>query len=291
MTSLTFMADYCTKNVDCALCGANTHKVLDDDGPIKVVKCRACGLVYTNPQPVQDGLAEYYEEKDHLQWLEGLPPDRKKAWENRFNYLQRQRFEKVKRYKEPGAILDVGCGCGYFLEQAKAGGWSVRGVELSGSAAKYAKDVFGIEAFHGELKNAGLPDNSFDVVTFWHVLEHTADPLGTLIEARRILKPDGLLIVAAPNVRSYIYKAAYALYRFKPFGVAPKDVRIMHLYHFSADTLGRLLRKTGLTPIRYDINMDRTLLLERILDGFAWMLQKTIGVNFGIALEVYARKI
>jgi 2-polyprenyl-3-methyl-5-hydroxy-6-metoxy-1,4-benzoquinol methylase len=279
-----------SKCVNCNLCGQNSYKILQEDSPFKVVKCKKCGLIYTNPQPEQNQLLEHYDQESHVLWLEKLPANRKKSWERRFNKLQKIRLKKVQIFKKSGTLLDVGCGCGYFLSEARVNGWNVYGVDICESSISYAKNVFGIDVFKGELKNANFPDNFFDVVTFWQVLEHTTDPLGNLIEARRILKPDGLLVIATPNVRDYIYKIAYLFLKLKPLGIAPQEVGIAHLYHFSINTLKRIIEKAGFSNIKFDINRDRTLFLERLLDDFAWILHRIFRINLGISLEAYVKK-
>ncbi|MBL7196676.1 MAG: class I SAM-dependent methyltransferase [Candidatus Omnitrophica bacterium] len=276
--------------VNCNLCGQNNFRILQNDGLFKVVKCKNCGLIYTNPQPEQGRLFEYYDKNSHLLWLEKQSPEEKKSWERRFKKVQKIRVKKIQNFKKAGVLLDVGCGCGYFLNEAKSNGWDVHGVDICESAVGYAKNVFGIDVFKGELKNANFPDNFFDVVTFWHILEHTFDPLGNLVQARRILKPNGILVVATPNVRNYIYKIAYMVFKLKLSGIASQAVRKVHLYHFSVNTLKKIIQKAGFTLLRFDINRDSTLLPERILDTFAWILYKILRINIGIALEVYARK-
>ncbi len=278
------------KYVGCNLCGQNNFKILQADGPFKVVKCKNCGLIYTNPQPEETRLLEHYRQDPHALWLKKQPAAVKKSWERRFKKVQAKRLKKVQSFKRAGALLDVGCGYGFFLSEAKFNGWNVYGVEISEGAVSYAKNVFGIDAFKGELRDAHFPDNSFDVVTFWHLLEHSIDPLGNLIEAKRILKPDGILVVAVPNVRNYIYRVAYMFFKLKAPKIFSQGLRKIHLYHFSVNTLKEIIRKAGFTPIKFDIDKERSALPERVLDTFAWILYKILRINLGIALEVYARK-
>ena len=279
-----------SKYVNCNLCGQNNYKILQEDSLFKVVRCKNCSLIYTNPQPGQDELFEYCNQNSHVLWLQKQPPNLKKSWEGKFNKIQKIRIKKVQTFEKTGTLLDVGCGCGYFLSEAKSNSWNVYGVDICESAVSYAKNVFGIDVFKGELKNANFPDNLFDVITFWHVLEHTTDPLGNLIEARRILKPGGLLVVATPNVRNYIYEIAYMFLKLKPSKITSPAVRKMHLYHFSVNTLKKIILKAGFAPVKFDINRDAALLMERILDGFGWVLYKIFRINVCIVLEVYAKK-
>ncbi len=93
---------------------------------------------------------------------------------------------------KPGRILDVGCGLGYLLSGLREG-WEKYGIEVSRFAAQHAQ-AWG-RIFVGELHEAQFPDEHFDVVVMHHVIEHMEDPISTILEVRRILKPGGILLL------------------------------------------------------------------------------------------------
>jgi phosphoheptose isomerase len=101
--------------------------------------------------------------------------------------------------RPPGRVLDVGCGLGFLLSGVTEG-WEKHGVEVSAYAAERARRWGDIH--HGDLESACYPDDHFDVVVMHHVIEHIPDPARTLREARRILRPDGMLIMATPDFDS-----------------------------------------------------------------------------------------
>ena len=120
--------------------------------------------------------------------------------------------------------MDVGTGTGFFLNHMKEHGWDVTGIEPSGEARKFCKDQFGLET-KDEKTLFTLAEDSFDVITMWHVLEHVEDMDDYMIKIRSILKRDGILLIALPNLNSLdaaIYKEKWAAY----------DVP-RHLWHFS----------------------------------------------------------
>ncbi|HUI45134.1 MAG TPA: class I SAM-dependent methyltransferase [Nitrospirota bacterium] len=142
-------------------------------------------------------------------------------------------------YVPGGKALDIGCGCGELLLWLKNHGWSeVRGVEISKGAAALAND-HGLNVFCGELANAHYPDSYFDYISLIHVLEHMHDPVMTLNEICRILKPDGLLVVGVPNFASYENKV------FGEYQSFMKEVP-RHLYHFSKKSITDMFEKSGL---------------------------------------------
>ncbi len=129
-------------------------------------------------------------------------PDGSGATDLLFRYGMSRRDQMVTRFKQSGRMLDVGCATGVFLQWFQAGGsWDLYGLELSEGAARVARAA-GLNVFIGQLEEAAYPENYFDVVTFWDVLEHISDPRSALLETRRILKPDGILVLRLPNAAS-----------------------------------------------------------------------------------------
>jgi len=135
-------------------------------------------------------------------------------------------------------LLDVGCATGQFLaEMRRYPGWQVYGVEPNHIAANFARQAFGLDVHPGDLVSAAYADSYFDVVTLWDVLEHLHNPQETLIEIRRILKPDGYLILRTPTLDSWDAQI------FGSYWAGLDTPR--HLVVFSRHTLTRLLAQTG----------------------------------------------
>lgn len=215
----------------CIYCGCLQHKIIFHN-PKNVIKCNNCELTSVFPLPNNKELDSYYSRSDLLentgfaQWFKHSPKSLEKLWLNRIG--------EINKYKNGGKILDVGAGMGEFLFYANKNGWEVFGTEISLPQVKFAKDKFGINVFHGVLEKANFPANYFDVVNICHVLEHMNDPVSTLTEISRILKDNGLLIVEVPNL-NMLFRRSYKV----SFDEA------QHAYHFSQDTLQRLIIKAG----------------------------------------------
>ncbi len=97
----------------------------------------------------------------------------------------------------------------------------------------------------GELSEMKFPDNSFDAVTMWHVLEHTTDPVAVLREIRRILKDNGTFILAIPNLDNIISQFAYRLIKGRRIHLFDPDDRELHLFHFTPGTIKLASEKAG----------------------------------------------
>ena len=239
------------KETTCLFCNHLNYRVLYDNlpdlltkmpGRFRLVRCNDCQLVYLNPVPTPDELATYYPQ--HYEPYLMITPKAMtplKLW--LLNYGMKRRALPVLRHKTRGRLLDLGCATGHYLNYVKSHShWQVQGVELDQTAAEFARQQFDIDVYTGELHNASFDDEYFDAVSMWDVLEHLANPIDTLREIRRILKPDGILIFRVPIIDSLDAKLFGRYW-------AGLDVP-RHLYIYSKDALFRLLQETELSPLR-----------------------------------------
>lgn len=97
-----------------------------------------------------------------------------------------------------GRLLDVGCGNGRYLSTMRTLGWDVQGVEFSENGVAVCRKS-GLPVHHGELASAGFDDDSFDLITLRHVIEHIPRTHELLAEVARILKPGGQVMIETPN--------------------------------------------------------------------------------------------
>jgi 2-polyprenyl-3-methyl-5-hydroxy-6-metoxy-1,4-benzoquinol methylase len=235
------------------------------------------------PFPDIDMLAVHYDEDYYRDWINQQKNKRIRMWEGR--------LKKLEKRRQGGLLLDVGCGDGAFLKLAQEKGWTVSGTEHSLYAADYVSKAHGIPVFCGEIISAGYPENFFDVVTMWHVLEHVTDPERYLREIHRILKPSGLLVIAVPNVNDYVMRFAYRFVKGKPLKLFSKNDREIHLYHFSDETLRNYLRKSGFKCLKISPDYGITEYSKKAVNAIAAAFYYTTGLRIFNALEVYATRI
>lgn len=224
----------------CFLCGCEERHECFREDPYRVVRCRACGLVYVTPRRDPDRLAEIYQT---AYWHSpeaktfGYTDYRKDAELYRRTY--RRRYKLIERhFAKPGRVLDVGCAAGFFLSVMKEKGWSTQGVEVSDYIAQFGRTQYGLDVFSGKLEDAGLEPESFDLITFWDVVEHLPDPVPVLEQARKLLKPDGRLILETQNVRSLFARVLGRRWQHYKHHE--------HLYHFDRATVDALVSKASL---------------------------------------------
>ncbi len=139
--------------------------------------------------------------------------------------------------KTPGNLLDAGAGAGAFIYAMQKRGWKTTGIEKSTDTAEYGQRKYGVNIYAGDLSDAVLKKPAYDVISFWHSLEHIHRLKENLQTVKEILKQKGLLIIALPNPDSLdakIYKAKWVAWD------APR-----HLWHFKPDVMRRLLDEMG----------------------------------------------
>lgn len=184
------------------------------------------GLLETRPRPAE--LGKYYDSDSYISHTDSRRTflDRMYQWVKRFSI--RQKLRLIDSYCSPGserALLDVGAGTGDFLLAAQSDGWEVTGIEPNGSARTKASEK-GVSLQPGW---EGLTDRRFQVITLWHVLEHVPDLAREILRLINALEPNGTLIVAVPNYKSY--DSQY----YGPFWAAYDVPR--HLWHFSRSAM------------------------------------------------------
>jgi 2-polyprenyl-3-methyl-5-hydroxy-6-metoxy-1,4-benzoquinol methylase len=206
-----------------------------------VVRCLRCSLVYLNPRPTRDSIGIYYPPNYQANMLNLL--ERGKT-----NLIARLGFAMVRRRRTPAVkgirLLDVGCSNGAYLAAMREKGWDVEGVEFDRDAVEHARNSRHLKVTQGDVEEAlsSLPENRFDVVTMWHVLEHTFDPAAALKQIHRVLKPGGSLLLEVPNYASPLVSF------FKKYWF-PMDVP-RHLFQFTPATLQAMLAQAGFERAR-----------------------------------------
>jgi 2-polyprenyl-3-methyl-5-hydroxy-6-metoxy-1,4-benzoquinol methylase len=199
----------------------------------RVRRCGACQLTYTVPELTPDELLAYYGEpyygKTNVRF--------NRLFESLVMWFRNRRARKIRQYMKTGRALDVGCGRGHVLARLRAQGWEVQGVELNEVAVRHARDELGLNVQIGAFDPTSFPRNHLDVIVFWHVLEHLAEPMRAINGSWDILKPGGLLVIAVPNIASW--QARLSKYHWFHLDL-PR-----HITHFSESWLCKRLASAG----------------------------------------------
>lgn len=199
-----------------------------------VVRCLSCGVLYTCPRPTNDHILSGYRDMADKAFL-GEAKARELTYRGMLHSL-----DKLTGGKK-GRLLDAGCAMGFFLQQARAAGWEVEGLDASEWAAGYARDTYGLKVQTGPIRAAKLEPASYDVITIWDVVEHLLDPVEDFKHLAAALKPGGVFALSTHSIGSLSARLLGPRY---PFLMA------MHVIHFTPKTTGLLLEKAGLKQVR-----------------------------------------
>jgi len=206
---------------------------------VPVVRCMQCSLVYLNPQPRVDHQGFYDEEyyrgtstqKADIGNIDVLETG---ALERRLESCRGVVDRVLRHVPAPGRWLDIGCGPGFLLSEARNRGWHCTGLDSSPFAPKFARERFGLDDVHsGLIEDASFEKETFDVISMQHVIEHLYEPVNTMREVIGLLKPGGILYLETPDINS---------------GTARRDgkswvhIKIPeHVLYFSQQTLEKLM--------------------------------------------------
>jgi len=244
-------------------------RLMGGPGEFAVLRCNACGLASTQPRIGAEQFADYYPASYHdARLAEGEDRGLAHAWaqataapapaERRL--AERTRLAAIVRFgpyrplsrRQPGRMLDVGCGNGELARAFARRGWRVAGVEPGAQAAARAR-AGGVEVHRGTLEDAPWHGPTFDAVLFNHSLEHVPDPVQSLRQAAALLREGGMVAAAVPN---------FDCWQRRVFGSRWFQLDLpRHLQHLDRQTLAALMVRAGLRPVTQTTASMRPALL------------------------------
>lgn len=200
------------------------------------------GCLETFPQPPLNTLSDYYKSEDYISHTDS----KRNLFEKVYHVVRRfslnRKLNLINGFSlNEKKLLDIGCGTGDFLEVAKRNSWTVCGIEPNVQARRIANKKTGDAIFDTD-ELSELAPSSFDVITLWHVLEHLPNLEEYIQLLKKLLKTNGILVVAVPNYKSYdadYYKEYWAAY----------DVP-RHLWHFNKKSISKLFSEVSMEVVK-----------------------------------------
>ncbi len=219
----------------CPLCQDREALKLSDKSrsgaTLHTILCTGCGLVRSDPLPHDP--ESFYSEHYRVQYKGTYRPKAKHVVRAGLVALDRRR--KIAHLLKPGLnLLDIGSGGGEFAHLMRQSGLKVIGVEPNIGYAEYSAQTYGLAIRKGFVQHQTLEADAFDLITMWHVLEHTEDPPEILRFICRALKPGGVLVIEVPNIFATCQSPRSTFHE-------------AHLYNFSEQTLSLAAELAGLT--------------------------------------------
>ncbi len=219
----------------CLLCDGLSESRLLFHTSRPIFQCASCALVYADPRsaPAGDYAEDYYRDGVYADYL----ADRDAIQRNAPRVL-----EELERMVKERRLLDVGCATGFFLEAARERGWEVRGLETSEYASDYARRELGLEVETASIVSPPEALPLFDVVTLWDTIEHLDRPDLALVNIRRLLAPDSVLVFSTGDYASLLRRLAGKRWRL--------FADPTHNFFFDEKTLRMMLTRAGFEVVR-----------------------------------------
>jgi len=217
----------------CPLCGSTRIEELFRNA----LKCSECKLIFINIseldlEKIYD--SNYFKGKVYRDYMREAPIRLK---------IFREKLRLIREYlPDSGKLLDVGAAAGFFLEAVKELKYETYGVEISEYASSFARSQFKHNIVTGDFLKIDLPEDYFNVVTMWDILEHFVNPFEALKKSYKILKNNGVLVVETLNTDTLLFKILRDRW---PLFAPP-----YHLYYFNKRNLTLALENSGFNVIK-----------------------------------------
>lgn len=223
----------------CPACKSTQYKHLYSIDQGKLITCQNCRLVFYVPRPTSEELATFYDQQSYRQdYAQGIMSNIDFV-ANRYQELKKivSQFQPDLFNRMDKTFLDIGCGLGDLLQLAIADQWQINGTEISPEAVLQANINIRDRILVGDILSLDLPEESFDLITIYHVIEHLIDPIAVLNKVKKLLKPDGILFIETPNLDSLGAKI-----RGKKWShIIPPE----HINYYNPESLGNSLKFAG----------------------------------------------
>lgn len=220
-----------TKLTNCLICNHPDFKILKGYEKNHLVKCKSCGFVFCENIPEEKELLEYYTFYPRNSINSNITI-------KRYNKL----LDEFEAYRKTNNLIDIGCGDGYFLAEAKKRGWTVYGTEFTNTAMEICSEK-GIIMNRGALSTDSYEGIRFDVVTSFEVIEHINYPQQEINVVSSVLRSGGLFYFTTPNFNS-----------ISRMVLKDRCVKIVgypeHLAYYTPKTIVALLKMHGLVKIK-----------------------------------------
>ncbi|MEO0291987.1 MAG: class I SAM-dependent methyltransferase [candidate division WOR-3 bacterium] len=219
----------------------------------EIFKCKNCEIEFSNP--MKSAPPSHYQKVEYYSY--------------RWEFIEFLKFFKIFKNKKL-KILDIGCGEGHFLYLAQKNGFEVVGIDINEKAIKVAKEKFGIKRVYPFdlsefIKN--FPEEKFDIICAFHLIEHLEDPISFLFKVREILKEKGFFVFSLPNDR----RLTVRIKEREDWDYPPH-----HLTRWNERSINFLIKKANFKIIKIKDEEPFVLLLDTLMKRIHFDLTKKI---------------
>lgn len=280
------MEKYDSVYTQCPICQSSRIALYHQDcRDNKIFRCDDCRVQFMNPVYSDEYLNQYYAEY----YTGSDSTGEVTAGHERTNLIK---FRAIEKYcKQPGHVLDFGCGNGNFIKTAQDKGWQVTGYDVDCDAMQHVARRYHVEVGCGKLHDIDWPREQFDLIHAHHVVEHLKTPVADLKKLNRWLKTGGYFYVGVPNIHATSARIKFFL---EKIGLRRKNVGKYydtdhHVFYYTPASLSNLMRQSGF-EILMVMNGNKSHVSDsRIIQFFTYDLMNYIYSNSGFF--IIARKL
>lgn len=258
-----------------------------------VMKCRKCGLIYSNPMPIPQSISQHY----NLSFSEYYPEDFLEHADEGLIYPKELKFIDIFLEHHTGSlkprILDIGAGVGITLKKYQTAGFDIHGLEPNEQFCNESRHFLGDDSLKMNctpFEGAEYPDGYFDFIISFNVLEHVYDPDELIRTALKWLKPGGLFGIVVPYSEWFTAKLMNAFYRMQlsdcVTNISPMHDPF-HLYEFGKKSFALNAVKNGYSVFRQNI-VNTSSHLPKLLDLVVNPIMNLC--KMGLRLEIIIQK-
>jgi SAM-dependent methyltransferase len=191
-----------------------------------------------NPPYTDEYLAKYYST-----YIQDEP-----EWDEPAVYCHHFYFSLIEKYvSPPGKLLDIGAGQGHLLLVAKERRWSPIGYDVDSVTTKKVSEKIGVEILCGDFIKINWGEQTFDLISMHHVLEHLKSPVPYLRIIHSALREKGIFFIVLPNIHSLSSLGKFYLekLKIKCRRVGAYYDTSHHLWYYTPRSLKNLLSRFG----------------------------------------------
>lgn len=243
--------NFITEGIECKVCGNKNPEaftLFKEKGKYKIVECDSCSFVFIPPYYRKDVSYVDYKSEEVLEHVRAG---------NDWIKIQRHklRYQLIKKYKKEGNLFDLGVGWGHFLYTGKLLGYDTYGIELAQYPYTYAKEDLKLDVDKIDFFDIAV-DEKYDILTMWDVLEHIDDCDAVIDKAKKMIKPNGYLILQVPQIDSYFAKKLDIKWTL---------MGLDHVNYFSRKTITKLLEDRGFEVKKIKSSFEFKLFIMNVL--------------------------
>lgn len=281
----------------CRVCQSPNLHFLFTINNRRFVRCHTCTHVFLDGTYDDDSIKELYErygDEKGKTYFQGINAEVLNTIDS---YLQSCR-EYCRTGSSPLRLLDIGCGTGALLSRAKKLGFAIEGIEICEPLAKDTARNAGCPVHNTSLAHVALPEDSFDSIIMYDLIEHLQDPVGDVNIIYRLLKKGGILFILTPNDNALLRKISRFLYRASLHLFSKPMERLYypdHLSYFTRKSINAFLKRCDFEVVLLETRNQELSRLE--LPGISkWGVRAVFHLSeyfrdLGGKLVVYARKV